>query len=421
VSTSLPMLIVARVLQGLMGGGLLAKAQAILFETFPREEQAAAQGFFGAIVIAGPVIGPTLGGTIVTHIGWRWIFFINVPLGILAVLMTVAALPRDGDERDRGSVDWLALALLAIGLGSLQTMLEEGNTDDWFESSFIVAMAALAASGLIAFVWRTLRAKRPVVDLRVLRYRSLWAGSLLSLVVGIALYGALFAIPVFAQSIMGYTSEQTGFLLLPGALASVVAMLIASRTAPKIDPRLALAGGAALLVTSLMFLTRLSPQTGEADLFWPLIIRSFGTVFMFLPLSLATLGPIPKKDVAAATGFFNLTRQLGGSIGVALLATILSTRQAFHRAVLVEKLVPSDPHVIDRLHALAAGLQARGMSPDAAHRQALAILDRSVTVQSAVLSFGDTFWFVAALVLCFVPLILLLGRPRGDAAVSAGH
>ena len=220
---------------------------------------------------------------------------------------------------------------------------------------------------------------------------------------------------------MGYTSEQTGFLLLPGALASVVAMLIASRTVHKIDPRLALAGGAALLVTSLMLLTRLSPQTGESDLFWPLIIRSFGTVFMFLPLSLATLGPILKKDVAAATGFFNLTRQLGGSIGVALLATILSTREAFHRAVLVEKLVPSDPHLMDRLNALAAGLQTRGVSAEAAHGQALAILDRTVGVQAAVLSFGDTFWFTAALVLCFVPLIFLLGKPRAGAAVGAGH
>lgn len=421
LATSLPLLIVARVLQGLMGGGLLAKAQAILFETFPREEQAAAQGFFGAIVIAGPVIGPTLGGYIVTNIGWRWIFFINVPVGILAVIMVLAALPQDAPGTDRSRVDWLAILLLAVGLGALQTMLEEGSSDDWFQSSFIVAMAVTAAAGLVAFVLRELSSDRPVVDLRVLRYRSLWAGSLLSLVVGMALYGALFALPIFAQSILGMSSQQTGVLLLPGALVSAACMPLAANLTRKYDPRVLLAAGGVVLVVALVQLAGMSPQTGEVDLFWPLIIRSFGTVFMFLPLSLAAVGPIPRKDMAAATGFYNLTRQLGGSIGVAILATILSERSAFHRAVLAEKLVPSDPHVVERIASMTAGFAARGMSPDAAHQLALGVLDRTVQVQAAVMSFGDTFWFTAALVLCFLPLVLILGRPAKGAGVAGGH
>ena len=180
VSTSLWMLTVARILQGLFGGGLLAKAQAILFETFPREEQAMAQGFFGAIVIAGPVMGPTLGGYIVTNIGWRWIFFINVPIGIAALSMVGAALPKD-ESFDRDSpVDWWAIALLAIGLGCFETFLEEGYSDDWFDSPFITAMAVIAVSAIVAFVWRSLKSKHPVVDLRVLRYRALSAGMVLS-------------------------------------------------------------------------------------------------------------------------------------------------------------------------------------------------------------------------------------------------
>jgi DHA2 family multidrug resistance protein len=199
VATSFPLLVFARILQGLTGGGLLAKAQAILFETFPKEEQATAQGLFGSIVIAGPAIGPTLGGYITTNIGWRWIFFVNLPFGILAVLMTLAYLPKDGERKVRAPIDWTGIALLTIGIGSLQAMLEEGETDLWFESPFIVALAISATIGIIAFVVSQLRSKAPVVDLRVLRYRSLWAGSILSTVIGMVLYGALFAIPIFAR------------------------------------------------------------------------------------------------------------------------------------------------------------------------------------------------------------------------------
>ncbi|HEX5659882.1 MAG TPA: DHA2 family efflux MFS transporter permease subunit, partial [Polyangiales bacterium] len=236
MATSLPMLIAARVLQGLMGGGLLAKAQAFLFEVFPAHEQPMAQAFFGAVVIAGPAIGPTLGGWIVTNYDWRWIFYVNVPVGIAAVWLCTSALPKDEDERDASRIDWLAIALLAIGLGSLQTVLEEGNSDDWFESKLIVVLSIAAALGLVSFVYRQLTVAHPVVDLRVLRHRSLWAGSLLSVAVGMALYGALFAVPIFAQSIMRYTPEQTGMMLLPGALVSAFAMPLAGKLASTFDP-----------------------------------------------------------------------------------------------------------------------------------------------------------------------------------------
>jgi DHA2 family multidrug resistance protein len=421
VSTSLPMLIAARVLQGLTGGGLLAKAQSILFETFPREEQAMAQGFFGAIVIAGPAIGPTLGGYLVTNVDWRWIFFINVPVGIGAVMMALFALPRDNDERDTKPVDWLALVLLTVGLGALQTVLEEGTSEDWFQSPYIVTFTIAAVVGLVTFVWRQLVSKTPVVDLRVLRYRSLWAGSILSVVIGVSLYGALFAIPIFSQTIMHMTSQQVGMLLLPGALASAFAMPLAAKTLSKVDARVALVGGALTLVLAMHFLSQLSTQTGPDDFFWPLIIRAFGTVFMFLPLSMAALGPIPKKDVASATGFYNLTRQIGGSVGVALLTTLLSNRQAFHRAVLVEQVVANAPSTLDRVNAMAAGLIARGITPADAHGRALALLDGAVAQQAAVLSFGDTFYATSALVLLSLPLVFLLGKATRGAKPAADH
>ena len=419
VSTNLPMLIVARVLQGLGGGGLMAKAQSILFETFPKEEQALAQGFFGAIVIAGPAIGPTLGGYLVTNVNWRWIFFINVPLGIAGVLMSLTFLPPDSEEHDTGRVDWLAIGLLAVGLGSLQTMLEEGQSDDWFASRFIVTCAVLAAFGLVFFVWRSLVVDHPVVDLRVLRHRSLWSGSILSVVVGMGLYGALFSIPIFAQSIMHYTSQQTGMLLLPGAIASAVGMVVASRLLKSFDPRGLIVVGALVIVFALTQLAKLTPMTGESDLFWPLIIRSFGTVLMFLPLNMATLSGLPRHDIAAGTGFFSLTRQLGGSIGVAILTTMLAQRQAFHRTILVEKLAASDGRTLDRVTALTHNFLAQGFEPVDAHQKALALLDATVNQQAAVMSFADTFAVTGLLFLVSLPLVLLLGK-RGDPALAAG-
>jgi DHA2 family multidrug resistance protein len=420
VATNLPLLIFARVLQGLGGGGLLAKAQAILFETFPREEQAMAQGFFGAIVIAGPAIGPTLGGYLVTNVNWRWIFFINVPVGIAAVFLCLAFLPEDGERgKDTDTVDWAGIAFLTIGLGALQTVLEEGQSEDWFDSPFIITFTVLAVGGLVLFVWRELSAAQPIVDLRVLRYRSLWAGSILSVIVGMALYGTLFSVPIFAQSVLHYTSQQTGMMLLPSAIASAFMMPIAAKLLGVFDPRVLLMVGACILLGALGWLTKLSPLTGEADLALPLIVRSFGTVLMFLPLNMATLGPIPRHEISKASGVFSLTRQLGGSVGVALLATLLADRQAFHRAVLVEKLPAAAAATIDRVRILTGAMMAKGFDPKEAHDKAIALLDGSVSVQAAVMSFGDTFWAVGALIVVTLPLVFMLGK--GGGKVEMGH
>lgn len=422
MATSLSMLVFARVLQGLMGGGLLAKAQAFLYETFPREEQAMAQGFFGAVVIAGPVLGPTLGGYITTHSDWRWIFFINAPVGLAAVLLCLQALPKDEPSTEPPArVDWLAIALLALGLGSLQTMLEEGNSEGWFDSTLIITLMGASVGGLALFVHRQLKAAHPIVDLRVLRYRSLAAGSMLSIVIGVALYGALFAVPIFATSILHFTAQQTGLLLMPGAIASAFTMQIASRLVQRFDPRRVLIAGGLILVGSLMWLGQLSPVTGDDDLFWPLLVRAIGTVLMFLPLNLATIGPIPKHDVAKAAGIFNLTRQLGGSIGVALLSTVLDRRIVFHRSVLSSHLGASDPQVVERVQQLTQLYMSKGASEPVAHAQALSTLNGLVQQQASVLSFNDTFYIVAALVLAFLPLVLLLGKPPSHARPVDAH
>jgi DHA2 family multidrug resistance protein len=420
VSTNLPMLIFARVLQGLGGGGLMAKAQAILFQTFPREEQAKAQGFFGAIVIAGPAIGPTLGGYLVTNVDWRWIFFINVPVGIGAVMMCLAFLPEDEKYGSTGrQIDWAGIALLTIGLGSLQTVLEEGQSEDWFSSDFIVVFTIFAVVGLILFVWRELTAADPVVDLRVLRHRSLWAGSILSVSIGMALYGTLFAVPIFAQTVLRYTSQQTGMLLLPQAIASAFTMPLAAKAIGKYDPRVLLLFGAAILLGALFWLTKLSPLTGEDDLTTPLMIRSFGTVFMFLPLNMATLSPLPREDISKGSGFFSLTRQMGGSIGVALLATLLASRQAFHRSVLVEHVHANAPQTLERVRMYTGFMMSKGFDLKDAHDKAVALLDGSVNLQALVLSFCDTFWATGFVILITLPLVFLLGK--GGGKVEMGH
>lgn len=420
-ASSLGLMILARVLQGLFGGGLLAKAQSFLFETFPKEEQPAAQALFGVVAIAGPAIGPTLGGYIVTNLDWRWIFFINLPIGLIAILMAATFLPRDEGERDTGSVDWLSLALLAGGLGALQTVLEEGHSEEWFDSSFITGATALGVACVAWFIHRQLTVERPTVDLRVLRHRSLWAGCLVSAVIGMGLYGAMFAVPIFAQSVLRFTSQQTGMLLLPGALASAFTMPIAAVLMRRFDPRLLIAVGALINIAAMTQLAHLNPLTSEEVLQGPLLMRGFGTVLMFLPMSMAALGSVPTREIAQATGLYNLTRQLGGSLGIAMLTTLLSSRQAFHRAVLVEKLGASDVATLDRLRALTGSFLARGFDPVDAKKKALTLLDGIVSGQAAVLSFADTFWMASIAFLLTMPLLLLLGRGRPGAAISAGH
>src|ERR671933_10749 len=420
---NLPMLIISRILQGLCGGGLLAKAQAILFETFPPHEQGVAQSVFGVGVIAGPAIGPTLGGFLTDGLGWRWIFFVNIPFGIVAVAMAWVFLLNDKvrDKKQSTAVDWWGIGLLAISVGSIQTFLEEGEKEDWFNSGFITTLAVVGISGLGLFIWRELTTKNPAFDLRVLRHRSLAAGSIYSGILGMGLYGALFAVPIFAQSILHFTATQTGLLLAPGALASAIVMVLLGKLSTKVDARLLIAIGA-VGTTGVMFqLANITPQTGTDDLFWPLIWRGATTVLMFLPLSLATLGSIPKEDVSAGSGFYNLTRQLGGSIGIAILSSLLAQREAFHRAILLAKLTPYDPETTERLSALTGLFQSRGFDATTAHQQALAALSQLVNTQAAVLSYADIFRFVGIVFLCSLPLLLFLGKGGAGAKAPAAH
>lgn len=424
MATSLPMLVVSRILQGVTGGGLLAKGQGILFETFSEAKQrATAQAIFGMGVMIGPALGPVLGGYLTDTMGWRWIFFINIPVGILATLCAFTFFIQDkqpGLAAIKRKVDWWGIFLLTLGLGSLQVVLEEGHREEWFQSPFIVAMSVLTILGLVLFIWQEWTIDDPAVNIKVLKHKSLAAGSVFSVVLGVGLYGSVFAIPIFAQTLLNYTATQTGLLMLPTALASAAFMVVSSILAQKFDVRLVVLTGALILSASMFQLAHINPNTSADALFWPNIFRGIGTVLMFLPLTMASLSDIPPKEIHAATGFFNLTRQIGGSFGIAALTTLLDQRQSGHRSMLAEHVSQYDPLSRQLISAYSHGAFA-GSDPTVAHGQALTLLSRQLDINALLLSYGDIFWVVGMLFIVACPLIFLLGKGNSSANLKEVH
>jgi DHA2 family multidrug resistance protein len=415
-ATTLPMLIFARVLQGFFGGGLLPRAQAILFETFPPEQHGLAQTVFGLGVIVGPTFAPTLGGYLTDTLGWRWVFFINLPVGIITILMAALFLPATaGRTKNHNAIDWMGIGLLALWLGCFQTMLEEGQSDGWFESSFIIALAAIAFVGFVLFVWRELASRHPAVDLRVLRHRALVGGSLFSIVLGLSLYGTIFVIPMFTEVVLGFSAVQTGMLIIPGALATAFIMPFVGRMMGKVDARFIVGAGSVIIGFSMFVLAQMNINTSAHSLFWPLLIRGIGMGGMFIPLSVATLGSIPRSELGTASGFFNLTRQVGGSIGIAVLATMLSKRQEFHFDRLREQVGIYSATAQNYFAQAQQMLIFKGFDATHAHQGALSLLERITQLHSMILAFEDVYIFVGVTFFISLPLIFLLGtglRPK---------
>jgi DHA2 family multidrug resistance protein len=414
-------LVIWRVIQGLGGGALLSTAQATLFEVFPPAEVGIGQAIFGVGVMVGPTVGPTLGGWIIDNYQWPWIFFINVPLGITAALMVLAYVRDTAHQARSKTVDFVGIALLATCIGSLQWMLERGERNDWFESRFIVTLCAVAVVSGILLIWHELTTDEPVINFRVLGSRQLTAGVSIAAMLGVALYGSVFVLPIFLQSLHGMTAWQTGKIILPGALATAATMAFVGKNAGKLDARVTVTIGTFLFLLSMYMLSTLTMDAGAHDMFWPLIWRGVGLGLIFVPLTNATMADLPTKELAQGTGMFNLTRQLGGSMGIAVMATLLTRFTTQQRAVLVEHLVPGSPATQARLDMLTHGLMAKGMNAIAAQHQALAILDRQVGAQASVLAFSKIYLLSGLLLVASLPLLLLFKTGKGRGSMGPVH
>jgi DHA2 family multidrug resistance protein len=414
-------LVAFRFVQGIGGGALLSTSQAILFETFTVAQRGTASAIFGLGVFVGPTIGPTVGGWIIDNYSWPWIFYINLPIGLGAALLSWIYVREPSSTRQSAVIDWPGIGLLVVGLGSLQTVLERGETEDWFSKPYITVLAITAGISLLSFIIWELIAEHPVVDLRVLKSRTLATAATLTFILGFALFSTVFIVPVFAQRLLGFTALQTGLLFLPGAAVSVVVLpLIGKLIGRGFSPKIMVVMGFLTVAWFTTLLSRLDLSAGEHDFFWPIILRAIGLCLMIVPLTQLAVSGLRPRDIPQGVALNNMMRQLGGSFGIAFINTFLDHRGAAHRLNLVSQLATGDHATDARLHQVTQAMLAKGSSSWEAPRQALATLELAVTRQSSLLSYLDAFHLVALICLGCIPLILLAGRTRRpDAAAAA--
>jgi MFS transporter, DHA2 family, multidrug resistance protein len=425
-SHTLVELVIWRIVQGAGGAALLSTAQATLRQIFTREEQGMVQAIFMLGIIVAPTLGPTLGGWITDNYTWNWCFFINVPIGIAAMFLVSTFLQDPPDQqRRRTPVDWTGIALLTVGVGGLQYVLEEGNAKDWFSDPMILRLAIIAGVCLVTMVWWELsdRNEHPVVDFRVLHNRTLAASIFLFVTLGFGLYGGVFLFPMFAQGILHFTPTETGLAMLPGGLATGASALICGRLLngkrPLVDPRVLIACGIALFAYSMWRMGHLTTVAGEIDVRNALLVRGFGLGMLFTPINNVAYASLEPHEAQQAAGLINLSRQLGGSFGIAVLANYVAKHTQYHRADLVSNLSAGDLMTDTRVQMLTRGFIGRGMNAFDAKNAALQALNGQVMQQSSMLSFNDSWQFVLIVFVLVSPAILLLRRPKAYAEMPA--
>src|SRR6267378_1722472 len=418
---SLGSLVAWRIVQGVGGGALLSTAQAVLYEVFPPAEYGVAMAIFGMGVMVGPTLGPTFGGWLTDTFSWPWIFYINIPFGMAALLLTLSYLKDSRYAQKVGRVDLLGLFLLALGIGTLQTMLERGESQDWWASREIVTYAIVSATSLVSFVWHELHTEHPVVDLRILKSMQFSAGVLFGGALGLSLYATVFVLPVYLQSLLGFTANKTGMVILPGALASEFTMAATSRARGKLDGRILVVAGVGIFMVAMWQMSQFTTQSGQGDFFWPLVLRGVGLGLVFVPLTNLALADLPMSKIPNGTGLFNLMRQLGGSVGIAISATLVQRFTATHRGDLIANVTQYSEVARERLSAIVARLIATGTPAPLADAKALAILDGQVTRQALMLSFEQLFLLFGACFLLSLPLLLLMHNSKGMPGGAAAH
>ncbi|HEY2018714.1 MAG TPA: DHA2 family efflux MFS transporter permease subunit [Bryobacteraceae bacterium] len=417
LAPSLGMLIVARVLQGIGGGALQPMSQAILVESFPRERHGTAMAVFGMGVVLAPVVGPTLGGWITDNYSWRWIFLINVPVGILALVLTTFMVfdPPYLVRKAFGNglkIDYMGLGLLATGLGALEVVLDEGQREDWFSSHFIVSFAVITVVCLVAVVIWELRQKEPVIDFRVLKERNYMLATVSMLLLGFVLYASTALLPLFLQTLLGYTAMLSGLVLSPGGIAVCFCMPLVGILLRRYEARWLVVFGVLVSAAGLLMMSKFNLEVDYRTAVWSRVIQSTGLAFLFVPISVVAFRYIPKERTNYATGLFNLARNIGGSSGIATVTTMLARRAQFHQQVLTAHLTPYDPPYMAAVARSTQLLHSKGASlPDAA-AQAQGLIYGSMLRQSSMLAFSDAFWVLAMLFVTIVPLMFIMKKSR---------
>lgn len=406
-------LVFFRFVQGIGGGGLLSTSQAYLFEAFPIEERGLASALFGLGVIVGPIVGPTVGGYLTDNFSWPWIFYVNVPVGIIALSSAYTFL-TDGHtpKQDNVKIDWTGIFLLVVGIGSLQTVLERGETEDWFSKGYITFLAITSAIATGIFIWWELKIKNPVVNLRVLASRTLASAAFLTFCLGFTLFATIFLVPVFSQRLLGFTAMKSGMLQLPGALASIVMMPTIGKLLQRgVRPQILIIMGFVVISGFAMSLSNLTTEANYMNFFWPLIIRNTGTALLFIPLTILAISDLSPQDVPQGTAMNNMVRQLGGSFGIALINTYVDHRAASHRIQLISHVTLLEPATQLRLAQIQQSLISKGYSAYQASQSAYRALEGVVVKQTMAMSYLDAFKILAVLCWVCIPVVFTI-RPK---------
>jgi MFS transporter, DHA2 family, multidrug resistance protein len=413
MAPTLSALIFFRVLQGATGGALQPLSQAVMLEAFPAKDRGKAMAFWGLGIVVAPMLGPVLGGWLTDNYSWRWVFYINLPVGMASIVMTrLFIFDPPYIRRSNKGIDYWGIGLLALGIGALQVVLDKGQEDDWFASHWIVALTIASACGIVLFILRELMTRNPVVHLSVFRNRTYSSGVFLMTVVGFVLYGSMLLVPIFLQTLLGYSALEAGVAMAPRGLGSFLMMPVVGTVVGKFDPRkvlgLGLIGGA----WSLYVLSGLNLNAGYWDIFWPQFIQGASLALLFVPLTTATMDPIPKEEMGNATSMFNLMRNIGGSVGIASGTTFLFRMQQFHSVVLGANVTAVNPRAQAMLHGVQARMIAHGSDPVTAMRQSYVAVWGMVQQQAAMQAFIDTFRALGLVFLAVLPLLLVMKKPR---------
>ena len=422
LAPNLSTLIFFRIIQGATGGALQPLSQAVMLEAFPPQDRGKAMAFWGLGIVVAPMLGPVIGGWLTDNYSWRWVFYINLPVGLASVLMTRWFIfdPPYIRRSNRG-IDYWGIGMLALGVAALQMVLDKGQEDDWFASHLILVCTVLAVVALTAFVIRELRARDPVVHLRVFKDRTYSAGVFLMTVLGFVLYGSLLLVPIFLQTLLGYPALNAGIAMAPRGLGSFLMMPVVGTVLGRFDPRKVLAVGLTVASWSLYALSRLNLSAGYWDIFWPQFIQGAALAMLFVPLTTATMDPIPKEEMGNATSMFNLMRNLGGSSGIAAATTFLFRRQQLHTMELGAHVTQFNPAARMMSKGMESAMIAHGSDPFLAARQAYVSTWGVVQRQASMLSFVDTFLAMAIVFLLVLPLLFVMKRPQARGRGPAMH